>query len=505
MFRSAVRQLLWTGPKLFATSLFLFFVTTLAPEPRPGVAGAAEARRARFADLPSFVNLHPSDIRTRSLEALGHIAEHDEYSATAARELCRLGGAALPVVLPRLESLAPEPRGRVATALAPVAERMGLASAGSLNLPESAALFWTRFWGYRALDFTPNSAFLAVGRLVDYGSDLRERDVAVLDTFALPALMRAMGSPMGSDALARATRLAQHATLRGTVVDATMSDDQVRRAVADWREWWFVHQSDFSSVEGAERVRAMMVETQYGRWLTRIAQGELGVSSIDGEPIAQKLLARAPVTLLLCAAASLLACLLAVPVGVFRAWRSGRAEEAVVAGVTFVLFVMPTFTMAEILRRAAGPTASSGARTVLAIVAVGMSSAAALSLWQRAALLEVLPRDFMRTAHAKGLSPTRVACMHALRNALLPIISLAGLEIPSLLGGAFVAEHIFGLQGLGFETMRAVAAHDTAWLMAVMIASSVIVTVGLSVGDFAHSLLDPRVRDPVADREGFAR
>jgi ABC-type dipeptide/oligopeptide/nickel transport system permease component len=453
--------------------------------------------------LPAFINIHPRDVRTRSLDALGHIAEHDDRSEAAARELCRLGGAALPIVLPHLETLAPEPRGRVATALGPIAERMGLASAGSLDLPESAALFWTRFWEYRALDFTPNSTIRAVGRLVDYGSGLRERDVSVLDTFALPALMRAIDRPISRDALARATHLAQRASQRGPVVEADSSDSEVRRVVADWREWWFVHEADFSSFEGAARVRAILVETQYGKWLSRIAGGELGVSSIDREPIALKLRARAPVTLLLCAVACLVGCLLAIPLGVWSAWRYGHSTDAVVAGLAFLMFVTPTFAMAELLRRAAGPTATTAARTALAVIAVAMASVAALSRWQRAALLEVIRRDFIRTAHAKGLSAVRVTCVHGLRSALMPVITLAGLHIPSLLGSAFVAEAIFGLPGLGFETVRAVEARDTAWLMAVMIASTIIATLGLTLSDFAHTALDPRVRDSAVHRQGL--
>jgi peptide/nickel transport system permease protein len=132
-----------------------------------------------------------------------------------------------------------------------------------------------------------------------------------------------------------------------------------------------------------------------------------------------------------------------------------------------------------------------------------MPSVAALSRWQRAALLEVIPRDFIRTARAKGLSAVRVAYVHALRSALMPVVTLAGLHIPSLLGSAFVAEEIFGLPGLGFETVRAVEAHDTSWLMAVMIACTIITTLGLTLSDFAHTALDPRVRDGVVRRQGL--
>jgi peptide/nickel transport system permease protein len=92
--------------------------------------------------------------------------------------------------------------------------------------------------------------------------------------------------------------------------------------------------------------------------------------------------------------------------------------------------------------------------------------------------------------------------VHALRNALLPTVTLAGLHLPVLLGGAFVVEEVFGLPGVGFETIRAVQAHDTAWMMAVVLACAVAVTLGLVASDIAYGALDPRVREGLARRQG---
>jgi peptide/nickel transport system permease protein len=86
----------------------------------------------------------------------------------------------------------------------------------------------------------------------------------------------------------------------------------------------------------------------------------------------------------------------------------------------------------------------------------------------------------------------------------MPVVALAGLLVPSLLGSAFVAEEVFGLRGLGFETMRAVEAHDTAWLMAILIVSAILSTLGLAVSDLLQTALDPRVRDSVAHGRGHA-
>jgi peptide/nickel transport system permease protein len=226
------------------------------------------------------------------------------------------------------------------------------------------------------------------------------------------------------------------------------------------------------------------------------------VSAIDGEPIAEKLRDRAPVTLLICALAMLFSWAVAVPLGAMGAWRRGRPFDWVSSGVIFLLYATPTFTVAELLRRVTAGHALGGARVALAVAALSLGSVATLSRWQRAAMLEVVRQDFVRTAHAKGVPAWRVAVVHVLRNALMPTVTLAGLHLPVLLGGAFVVEEVFGLPGVGFETLRAIEAHDAAWLMAVVLASAVAVTLGLVASDVACGALDPRVREALSRRQG---
>ncbi len=511
MLRYALRRALWAIPTLVATSLILFFVTTLAPDPQAGgppdtvgspvAARIEEARRERFLDLPRFLNVDPQDVRSRASEALADVAAGGDRADDAVAALGRLGGAALPYVLPSLETLSPDARGRVAVALAPIALRVGLGNADRLHRPEGAVLFWTRFWENRSLDFTRTAVGRAVERLVEHGSDIREHDVLVVDTFALPEILRAMSSTEDHGALERLTRLARHATDRGPVVDAGADPDEVRRAVADWREWWFVHATSFLAFDGAERAVAFVTETRFGKWLERARSGELGVSVIDGEPVAGKLRARARVTFLVCALAMLASWAVAVPVGAIGAWRQGRPVDVVSSAVLFVAYTTPTFAVAELLRQGSGSEAE-GWRLALAALALAVGSLATLSRWQRAAMLEVIRQDFVRTAMAKWLPPWRVAVVHGLRNALLPMVTLAGLHLPTLLGGAFVVEEVFGLRGVGSETLRAIDAHDSAWLIAVVLMVAVTITAGLVASDVACGALDPSVREVLAGRQG---
>jgi peptide/nickel transport system permease protein len=272
--------------------------------------------------------------------------------------------------------------------------------------------------------------------------------------------------------------------------------------VADWQEWWFVHAADFMALDGAARATAYVTETRYGKWLLRATSGQLGVSVIDGEPIADKLLDRARVTLLVCALAMLGSWMLAVPLGAYGAWSHGGRFDAVSSILLFLFYAAPTFGVAEILRQLVQGGGLEGARVALAVTALTLGSVATLARWQRAAMLETIRQDFVRTAHAKGVPAWRVAVVHALRNALLPVVTLAGVHLPVLLGGAFVVEEVFRLPGVGFETMRAIEARDGAWLMAVVLASAVASTFGLVASDVVSGALDPRMREVLARSAG---
>jgi ABC-type dipeptide/oligopeptide/nickel transport system permease component len=510
MLRYALRRVLWSIPTLLATSFVLFLVTTLAPEPAPPrnpsdttAADAFEqARRARFLDLPSFFNPAPRDVRSRARQALADVASGGARHEAAERELGRLGGAALPYVLPELEALPPDARRRVAVALARVARRMEIADGRDLTEPDVAALFWARFWDDRALDFTRAAAARAVARLVEYGGDSRERDLRVLDTFALQPLVRAMRTTDDPTVLARLTRLARHAAERGKVVEPDSDSEYARRTVADWSEWWFVYGTDFAKLNGVDGIVSVVTDTRFGKWLRRVASGELGVSAVDGESIATKLRDRAPLTLLVCALAMLVSGSIAVPVGAFAAWRRGRAFDVVSSAIFFVMYATPTFAVAELLRRATAALPIGGARIGWAVAALAAGSLATLARWQRSAMLDVIHQDYIRTARAKGVPPWRVLVCHALRNALLPSVTVAGLSLPALLSGAFVVEEVFDLPGIGRETIRAIESHDSAWLMAVLFGAAIAVTLGLVASDLAYGALDPRVREALGRRRG---
>jgi ABC-type dipeptide/oligopeptide/nickel transport system permease component len=337
-----------------------------------------------------------------------------------------------------------------------------------------------------------------------------------VDTFALSEVVPAMAATDDREAIRALAELASHATGRAGTIAFDADDDDLHRIVAGWQAWWQVHQSDYVAYEGASRVAAAIGETRYGKWILGAATGQLGISAIDGMPVAEKLKKRAGITLTLTLLALVASFALAVPIGALVAWWRGRPMDTTIAIVLFAAYSLPTFWTAQILAHtyafnamhAMGPPrpeAFAWGRLWAPVVALSLSSVAALSRYQRAATLETVVQDYVRTAKAKGASATRQVVVHALRNAMLPTVTLAGLQFPTLLGGAFVVEEVFAVPGVGYETIRAVEAHDVQWLVAIALVTAVITTFALIASDIAYGAIDPRIREATgAPREGAA-
>ncbi len=510
MLRYAIRRAFWAIPTLFAISVVVFLLASLVPEPTEpqgdartellrhdprGFDAIAEARRERFLDVPRFFNTAPRDMRSVVDDCVMHLAQNDAEAPIAAHTLAIVGGAALPYLLPTLDKLSPAARGRVAMALRPVAERMGLGDDPLLGKQQSAALFWSRLWEDRSVEFTHPSARRAAARVLAHGADVRDRDLLALDTFVIEDVMAALADAQDAEGQVRLMAVLQHVTGKQSSLPAPSDSVAVASAIADWQRWWFLHRSDYVVLDGVERVAAAVSETRYGKWLLSAGRGQLGISSQDGQPIATKIGARAGITLELTLASMLASYALAIPIAVISAWRRGRALDLGLAFALFVLYSLPTYVFAELLLQAG----SSG--VFWPILAMTLGSLASLSRYQRAAMLDVLRQDYVRTARGKGMTAARVLIVHALRNAMMPTLSLAGLQLPTLFGSAIVVEEVFRLPGLGYETMRAVETDDGAWLIAVVLLFAIATTIGILATDVAYGLLDPRLRERLVKTE----
>lgn len=500
MLAFALRRAIWTIPTLFGVSLVVFLLTTLLPDPEaaelvtPGdVAGRIrrdEVRRSRFLDLPRLVNVSPRDVRVTVEECVAHVAAEDADARFCEERIARIGGAALPHLLPHFDEISPAARGKLALALAPVAKRMGIGEDAELLNPDKAALFWERFWADRSVDFTEPAVRRSVQRLATRESDLIEREIRLVDTFALQELMAALRTAADPKAVSRLTRIASHVTGRiGTTLEPNADPSQAHTCVSEWLSWWYVHEADYVVLKGGEKVTASIAQTRYAKWVLGAVTGQLGLSTRDGLPIFDKLMQRAPVTLGMALLALLVSCAIGVPIGVLAAWRRGHAIDLVSAGAVLLVYSIPTFLIAELL-------ATLGRSGIwLPILALSTVSVSVMMQQQRASMIDAFTQDYVRTARAKGARTLRVVVVHALRNALVPTVTIAGVQLPALIGGAFVVEEVFDVHGLGWETLRAIESHDAAWIVAVTLLSAVVTTACLVASDIAYGILDPRVRE----------
>lgn len=505
MLRHALRRILWMLPTLFAVSVLSFLVLSFVPDPAddPRLAAALSRadrerlRRERFLDLPRFINPTPRDVRVRATEAVRAIAAGGADAERAAAELRRLGGAALPHALPLLDALAPEPRATVALALAPIAARMRLPRAEEAADPARAVAYWTRFWDDRGVEFRAASVRSAVRRLVRYGSASRAAELRELDTFALQYLIEQLSPPEDVAGLEQARVLVELAADVTEIDDRIAGDDleAARECVARWRSFWAVYRGDYAVFTGPSRVAAMVLETGYGKWALGAITHRFGVAA-GGEPVLDGLRLRAPVTLALVFGAIALAYALAVPLGAISAASRGRKTDLAIACIVLGLAVLPTAVLAVLTASRAG----QGGGLFLPTAVLALALVAAPTRQQRSALATVLTQDVVRAALARGASRSRAVVVHGLRNALLPVFTLAVVEPPLALGGAFVVEHVFGLHGLGEATILAVQARDTNWLMALSIGTAGIAALFVIATDLAYVLIDPRLASPVLSR-----
>lgn len=250
---------------------------------------------------------------------------------------------------------------------------------------------------------------------------------------------------------------------------------------------------------------------RYVAWLGGLAEGHWGYSYYTGRPVLDMIGERLPATLTLMAAAFTLALGLSFPIGLYAATHKYRWGDNLLSFGSFFAWAMPTFWFGLMLQLLFGvqlrllPVAgmheigvtSAGdllRHLVMPAMVLGLGSIASWSRYLRSSLLDTLNQDYVRTAHAKGLPDSRVLRRHVLRNSLMPIVTLMGLDLPALFSGAVVTESIFGWPGMGRLFLSALNNRDYPLQMAGLMISAALLIAGNLLADLAYAALDPRIR-----------
>ncbi|WP_416414173.1 ABC transporter permease [Pantoea sp. App145] len=279
---------------------------------------------------------------------------------------------------------------------------------------------------------------------------------------------------------------------------------------------------------GASAASMALMREQYGlnlpgwqqfiNWVSHIIQGNLGYSPRFNTPVTTLILSRLPATLILMIAAQFVALIIGILFGIIMALFVGRWPDRLLSLAGLLLYSLPGFWIGLMLLVLfsvhLGWLPSSGNMTIgahlhgweyisdvvshaiLPVFSLASFFLAIYARLTRAAMLEIAHQDFVRTAHAKGLSPLRVTLVHVLRCALIPLVTVSGMHIATLLSGAAVVETVFSWPGLGRLALDAVMARDVNILLGILLFSSLMVLLANFVVDLIHAWLDPRIARP---------
>jgi peptide/nickel transport system permease protein len=270
------------------------------------------------------------------------------------------------------------------------------------------------------------------------------------------------------------------------------------------------------SPEQLERMRALFgldqpLHLQYLNWLGSLARGDAGYSIRSGQPVTAEIAQRLPVTLELAVAAAVVALTIGIPLGLISALRPGSGWDLTARGFGLIGLALPNFWLGTLIillfARYLHWMPNTGGYVdllqdplgnlkflIFPAVTLGVAMAAVVMRTTRSAMLDVLGTDYIRTAHAKGLAGQRVIARHALKNGLIVVVTILGIQVGYLLGGAVVVEEVFSLPGLGRLLLNAINQRDYALVQAAVLVIATLFVAANTLVDVLYGVLDPRIR-----------
>jgi peptide/nickel transport system permease protein len=372
---------------------------------------------------------------------------------------------------------------------------------------------------------TAKARIAAREALDDEGNDIVRHLVPLLDD-ADPEVRRAAAATLvnaaqrrhvrDDDAANRAIERQNH-EVQGWSWGPDDPPERTTEVTGEWKAWWAANSADFEYTPG-RAAYALLFETRFAKYWRNLLHLDLGVSTVDHQPVVATIRSRLGYSLGLSFFSIALAYTIAVPTGIFSAVRRGTTVDAVVTVVLFMLFSLPTFFTGTVLLRwltegdpvAWFPTGGFSSQDavdrtvlqgiadvawhlVLPVATYTSVTLAALSRYARAGVIDVIRADYVRTARAKGLSEPVVILKHAARNGMIPILTLLGTLLPTLVSGSVVIEHVFGIPGMGSYLFDSIGQRDYNAVLGVLQGSSLLTLVGILVSDLSYAAVDPRI------------
>ena len=298
-----------------------------------------------------------------------------------------------------------------------------------------------------------------------------------------------------------------------------------------WLPWFEQHGERFDYSFG-DKAAIFFTDTRFAKYWGNLVTLDFGVSHVDKRPVIEKIMEKVPYTLTLNFLAIILAYIISVPLGVWSAYRQNTFADQIVTVVLFLLYSLPSFFVAVLLLETLTkgtpfdlfPTGdfvgkfpgwfSAGEgrdisstddfttlehvmsvcyHLVLPVFCLTYGALASLSRYARTGLLDVIRADYIRTARAKGLSEPMVIIKHAVRNGMIPVLTLLGTLLPALIGGSVVIEFVFNIPGMGLYIFESIFARDYNAIMGVLLISTILTLIGLLISDISYAIVDPRI------------
>ena len=507
-----IKRLLLMIPTLFVISLVIFLVLNLAPG-RPGgaqasaegtqTASSAEARESYRIFKEQFNFDKPIMLNTRYALGDEEVEAKLEILADYARPVCPAAG-----------------EGEAATVenCIPAEEK-----------PSSAAII-------EAQEIVEDWGRYIVPHLVRIGRDHERLDVRILAVQTLSAnagrrLINEYGKDQTPEQRAYNREVfAENERLSSWIVPPDAEPQAVASVLQEKWLPWYEERAEVWDYDFAEKLEILFFDTRFAKYWGNLASMNFGVSHVDKQPVIERIMQKVPYTLTLNFVALIIAYFLSIPLGVWSAYYQNSTADRVVTVLLFMLYSLPSFFVGVLLLKwfAAGepfdwfPTGgfagslptwaqpdaqiqttadmtileyfgSVGFHLALPVFCMTYGALASLSRYARTGLLDVIRADYIRTARAKGLSEPMVIIKHAVRNGMIPILTLIGTLLPALISGSVVIEVIFNIPGMGLYLFESIFARDYNAIMGVLLISTVLTLVGLLISDISYAVVDPRI------------
>lgn len=326
----------------------------------------------------------------------------------------------------------------------------------------------------------------------------------------------------------------ENETIAGWTYAIDASDEEIAAIVSQWHDWFEEHRADRYDMNFGRRMHMLFIETRFARYWGNLARLDLGTSIRYRRPVLEVIGEHWQYSIFLSLASLFLAYFISIPLGVLAAVKQNQFADRGIGLLLFVLYSLPSFFVATLLSTYLTPASEgmfesaptfiqsvhaklavfpvSGFRgvdrldattweiwkdvlwhLVLPVISLTYASLAVLSRYARTGLLDVLRSDYIRTARAKGLNEFVVIMKHAVRNGMIPILTLLGTTLPVLIGGSIIIEFIFNIDGMGKLMLTAIQFRDYNIIMGVLLISSILTLIGILLSDISYALVDPRI------------